>query len=494
MTAQHNPYTSHLQYVALADYDASKLTGTPVEQKTVPGTGPTAKPPSPPQSYYRIPLMFNFGSSENKRLDNFLLECCEMESPNGIINQQCTDKPDCKIMVRFDRNNVDHDRFLNVMCKIHEVCACLLAQVKGTIKMYNFNPNIAEATGLKYPVFRPRDDYTGEFIPSKNLTMYFKLNSQHDPTIFTNPSGQPIPWHRLEKATVSFIPLLHVQHIHIGGGRASIKISIISATVTSFYPQNTLVRQLATIVTLRNNPVPLLPGHSVNVKNAEGSTPSLAHLRETPDIVSYREYVSSRLACTPVETKLLNTHQNKYCTIPLLYKYNINNKDVLRSFLLEACQLNSKMGISKYDDFPDARPTIGCQFDLDNPEHTRFIDTINEVYTGCTHILGQMKGNAQMFAFNPRLPEVTGFRSPLYKPRDHITRLELPGAPSIYFKLNAQTLFVDITGRIIPHELLTKTEMTFIPLLHVKSIYVKGFASLQMTIQSAVVTSIKACP
>lgn len=502
MTAQPNPYTSHLQYVNFADYYESKLACTPmdIEQKTFPGTGPNAKPPSPPQVYYRIPLVFNFGSSENKHLDNFFLEGCEMESANGIITepQRCTNKIDCKIMARFDRSDASHTRFLDVINKIYEGCAYMLYWFKDRVKMYQFNARLAEATGLKYPVFRPCDDVTGEFVPYKEPTIFFKLNSQHDITMFTNPSGQLIPWHRLEKATITFIPLLRFQCIHISGGRASIKISIISATVTSFYPQNTIVRQLATILTLRNdpsNPAHLLPGQ-VAVRTCQQNnigTSTVAHLRESADIVSYHSYTSNCLVRTPVETKTIRSPRDQYYTIPLLYKYTLNNQDVLRPFLLEACQLNSKLGIAKYDNFPNAHPSIGCQLDLDNPDHSRFIDTINQVYTACTFILGQMKGCVKMHRFNPALPETSGFHFPLYKPRDPITCHELPGAPSIYLKLNAQTLFVDITGRIIPHDLLTKTEMTFIPLLHVKSIYIREFACLQMTIQSAIVTSIKNC-
>jgi len=244
-------------YVTYKDYTNTRLSCTPSEQKTIPGTGPQANPQSPPQYYYQIPLLYNFGTLENRVLNDFLFEGCEMETPYGIQSKPGpSGRMEHSIMCRFDANNSDHNQFINAMTQLHGGCAFILQQMKGAVKLYNFNAQMAEATGLKSAIYRPRDEITGEIIQGRAPSMFLKLFSRGKPpmaeeTLFTGLDEKPITWTLLRGVEMKFIPLIHFKRMYVGGGKASIQMEVVSAVVTSIRARNTTTRQVTTIHNLR---------------------------------------------------------------------------------------------------------------------------------------------------------------------------------------------------------------------------------------------------
>lgn len=240
------------------DFQIQRLSCTPFEQKTIPGTGPQANPPSAPQFYYQIPLLYNFGEPiENRKLNDFLFEACEMDSKFGIQSKVGqSGRPEHSIMVTLDGNIADQARFIETTGQLHAGCAYILGQMKGGVKLPLFNAQMAEATGLKNPVHRPRDEVTGELIQGRNPSMFLKLFSRGKPpmveqTLFTGLDGKPIPWTLLTGVEIKFIPLIHVKRIYVGGGKASIQMEVTSAVVTSVRARNTSTRQTGTIERLK---------------------------------------------------------------------------------------------------------------------------------------------------------------------------------------------------------------------------------------------------
>jgi hypothetical protein len=149
-------------------------------------------------------------------------------------------------------NNPDHVRFVETIGQIHGGAAYILSQMKGGVKLYNFDPKMAEATGLKNPVYRARDQVTGEIVQGRAPSMFLKLFSRGtgvlaEQTLFTGPTGKPIPWTLLQGVEMKFIPLIHVKRIYVGGGKGSIQMEVVSAVVTSVRARNTSTRQLQTI-------------------------------------------------------------------------------------------------------------------------------------------------------------------------------------------------------------------------------------------------------
>jgi hypothetical protein len=247
------------EYATYTDFTVSRLSCTPSEQKTIPGTGPQSKPASPPQYYYQIPLMYNFGTQENRILNDFLFEGCELETNFGIQSKPSqSGRVEHSIMCRFDLNNKEHVSFIESIGNIHAGCAYILSQMKGQVKLYNFNPEMAEATGLKNPVYRARDELTGEVIQGRSPSIFLKLfnrgkGTMTEQTLFTGLDGKPISWTLLQGVEMKFIPLIHVKRIYVGGGKASIQMEVLSAIVTCVRARNTTSRQLGTIQRLQHD-------------------------------------------------------------------------------------------------------------------------------------------------------------------------------------------------------------------------------------------------
>lgn len=251
-TAQYSaqPTPTFATYI---DYTSTKLTCTPFEQKTIPGTGQQATPPSPPQFYYQIPLMYNFGTDDVRILNDFVFEACELNSSVGIQSKPGqSGRLEHSIMCKFDANNAGHSRFIETIGQIHAGCAYILSQMKGGVKLFNFDPKMAEATGLKNPVYRARDQVTGEIVQGRAPSMFLKLFSRGtgplaEQTLFTGLDGKPVPWTLLQGVEMKFIPLIHVKRLYVGGGKASIQMEVVSAVITDIRARNTTTRQLSTI-------------------------------------------------------------------------------------------------------------------------------------------------------------------------------------------------------------------------------------------------------
>lgn len=240
-------------YTTFSDYTNARLSCTPSEQKTIPNTGPQANPPTAPQYYFQVPLMYDFGSPDKKMMRDFLLEGCEMETKFGIQSKQGpSGRMESSIMCSYDTNNPDHHKWIETMNLIHSGCAYILQAMKGVVKLYNFDAKMAEATGMKHPVYRPRDELTGDIIQGRAPSMFLKLFSRGKPpmveeTLFTDIHGKPIPWSLLRMVEMKFIPLIHIKRIYIGGGKCSIQMEVSSAIVTAVRARGSTTLQLTTI-------------------------------------------------------------------------------------------------------------------------------------------------------------------------------------------------------------------------------------------------------
>lgn len=251
-TTQHEQHTTNQSFVTYDEYSTPNLTCTPAEPKTVPD-GPSKGTP-----YHMIPFLYNYGTVEHRRLSDFLLEGSEVSTSFGIQSKpNQSGRLEHSIMVSFDVNDGAQARFIETMNQIHGGAAYILQQMKGTVKLFNFNAQMAEATGLKNPIYRPRDELTGEIIQGRKPSYYFKLFQRGkapmvEQTLFTDLNGKPIPWTLLQGVDMKFIPLIHIKRIYVGGGKASIQMEVVSAVVTSVRARNTATQQLSTINRLQH--------------------------------------------------------------------------------------------------------------------------------------------------------------------------------------------------------------------------------------------------
>lgn len=505
-----HPYTDHHKYVKYDAYITSSLVSKAVEQKELPGI----IYPSP--NFHQLPLSYKYENNSND--DDFIIEGCEMETNMGIVTTICSDKQILfNICAKFNRYNSEHIRFLEMVNKIYQDSAYQLNQVKNKVKMYYFNMRSPEATGFKYPLYQPRDDMTGEPIPGQDFSLYLKLIYRDtEQTVFTDVSGNVIPWHKLEGTDMKFIPLIYFKDIFIYNGRASFRFEMISAVVTSFHRRNSISKQIPTLTALQQDHLNLSATLTNELKILSCDRENINHYRnlqrgdssysyDSKYIVSHKTYKSSMLSNTRA---VLQRHHHdyyppiEYYKIPLFYNYGSDHDLNLKDFFFEGCEMETNSGIQSIINHDGAtKHYIFTQFDSNNPIHTQWIASMRKIYDDCVDLLYSIKKKIKMYGFDKNYPEWTGFKFPLYYPRDNNTGEILKDKPpSMFLKLfgngrrlnQEQTLFTDMHGNPVPWELLSNIQMKFIPLIHIKYIYVNNSrASIQMHLQSAIITSIK---
>jgi hypothetical protein len=270
---QYHTEINNQEYTTYLNYTTNRLSCTPPEQKVIPGTGPQAQPPTPPQNYYQIPLMYNNGTPENRILNDFLIEGCEMKTDIGVQSKPSIGNPtrlDHSVMVKFDENNQEQGDFIKCMEAVYEGCGYILHQYKGNVKIPHFNTSMAVATGFKGLVYRPIDEVTSQPIQGRAPSMYFKLFSRGkapfvEQTLFTGLDGKPISWTLLQGVEMKFIPLLHIKRVYIGGGKASIQMDMMSAIVTDIKQRGSTTRQTNTLAQLNQNRPQLLDTVSAQI-------------------------------------------------------------------------------------------------------------------------------------------------------------------------------------------------------------------------------------
>jgi hypothetical protein len=244
-------------YVTYNNFSTERLTASQAETKTVPGTGPGANPPTPPQNYYQISIMYNYGT-DTSRVNDFLIEGPEIESSAGIQSkpaQSGVGRFDHSIPCRFDLGDPDQKKFIDVMDSIYRACAYIIGTMKGAVNLRYFEAERPEGQ-FTNPVYRPFDKVTNQVIAGRAPSMYLKLFSRGkdamaEQTLFTGVDGNPIPWPLLQNVEMKFIPLIHVKRIYVGS-KASLQMEVQSAIVTSIRARNSASKQLATLQRLQH--------------------------------------------------------------------------------------------------------------------------------------------------------------------------------------------------------------------------------------------------
>lgn len=231
------------------------------------------------------------------------------------------------------------------------------------------------------------------------------------------------------------------------------------------------------------------------------------------DYTTYEIYTNRRLTCTPVETKQIPHTKEEhdqiakgikvtakhYYVIPIKYNYAKNETDKNnKEFYFEGCEVFSPTGImTKPGPSGREESSIMIRYNISNPEESKMIAAQDEVHAGCAHIVQQYRHAVKIPSFSAEHAVMCGFKNPTYRPVDSTTGEIMQGAsPTCFMKLfkrpNGSTLFTDPNGTPIDWKLLRNVELTFIPLIHFKRIYVGSKPSLQSEVKSGIVTKVQA--
>lgn len=213
-------------------------------------------------SYKEVPIQYNYGTPEAPIIDSCFFECPEVLSYGGIQCERKTLPPKNEgdppyiqekfsMMFSFDLQEEECAGCLVKLDELHKASSFAFAKHKGKVGMYDFDPE-RPGGSFKNPVYYTRDPVTGERVKGRNPTLWVKLNHwKNNKTLFTDLNENSIDWSLLTDVEVKMIPLLHIEKIYIGGGKASLQIKLVSAVITDIAPLNTRTRQTRTIDRLK---------------------------------------------------------------------------------------------------------------------------------------------------------------------------------------------------------------------------------------------------
>jgi len=292
-------------YVTYDKFDVTNLRAGEIQEKTV----SAKKGETSTQKYKELPLLYCYPPS-NPQESGTVIKTLRIEFPELLTRDGITEKPgqngklDISIPVKLPPHGVTK-KLIDMISTLHQGCAHYLYAVRGLAGMYEFNKDNATATGFKNPIFYSRDKTTGEIRAGADPTFFLKLlkrgyGASEEKTLFTDLDEKPIPWHLLKGVEMTFIPLMEVDHIYLGGGKASLQLKMISAVVTSVAKRNTKTTQDETIKRLRETNPDI--SRMVSEQIQELKRLYLDNGPETPEVTMEAPKPESGLTVVPPQT------------------------------------------------------------------------------------------------------------------------------------------------------------------------------------------------
>ena len=245
-------------FVDYPDFDASKLLGGSVEEKTIQGKT---------EKYKQIDLKYNYGTVEKPMITDCYFQFPPCKTSGLLIKtdkEQPNKPPSYSMMIKFAVNDEEHKKCLAQIAALHKSCCNILHRNRVACGMFDFEADRPGQT-FKSPVYFARDKLTGEIMQGRDPSMFAKLISyKGGRTLFSYPdnedidpkTGRPnlksINWEALEQVDMSIIPLIKFEKIYIGS-KASLQCKMVSAIVLSVVKSGSQSRQLSTVERLLSN-------------------------------------------------------------------------------------------------------------------------------------------------------------------------------------------------------------------------------------------------
>jgi len=210
--------------------------------------------------YFEMKLHYNYGTVEDPVISDLFLELPELPATGIRVREDQTmgkngsyTKKNHSMMIKFDMSDPktknEIAKALEKTEELHASACSFVYKNKGKVKMHDYN---GQPGGLfKSPIYRPRDENTGEIIKGKNPNLWIKLrNYKNNKTLFTDLNGKVVDWSLLTDVDIHFVPLLHFEKIYVGA-KASLQVYLASAILTKIVPMNTETRQMSTLERLK---------------------------------------------------------------------------------------------------------------------------------------------------------------------------------------------------------------------------------------------------
>ena len=182
----------------------------------------------------------------------------------------------------------------------------------------------------------------------------------------------------------------------------------IDSDVLIQYPNSPLIASIFKKASKSNNPA--LAGYLFKLLAKTYSTTEKRY-NEFDKVVQYESYNPSLLSFHALETKQVPNSPAIFKQIRPVYQNYPNWVLKLPSVQITFTKQEVHNELPIY--------TGMLKFDLQNPEHKTFLDTISSIYKQCATELENHKLTLNMRYFTANDPEATGFKNPIYVPYNH---------------------------------------------------------------------------
>lgn len=223
---------------------------------------------------------------------------------------------------------------------------------------------------------------------------------------------------------------------------------------------------------------------------------------------SYENFSGTNIQASEPKAKTFSSTQGTqtYHETPLLYNYGTSTAPIIDQCFIEFPAVTTNGGIVYQSETKKSKNpgeenynketySMMFVFDLKNSEIPGFLGKMDELHHGVAQAILPWKGKIGLRHLDPKNPEATGLKNPVFYKLDQITNERVKGRnPSIWVKLNHwknnKTLFTDLNGTPIDWSLLNEVEATMVPLMHVEKVYSGATTSIQFKMVSAVIIDI----
>lgn len=228
----------------------------------------------------------------------------------------------------------------------------------------------------------------------------------------------------------------------------------------------------------------------------------------------YENFNGAHVQSSEPKSKTYQTVQGlqTYHETPLLYNYGTTEVPIVDRCFVEFPPVMCNGGIvyqkeEKKSTKPQNNKNPGDEmyvkesysvmftFDLQDPDIQKFLPKMDELHRGVAQSLVPWKAKIGLRHLDPKNPEATGLKNPIYYKVNELTNERVVGRnPSLWVKLNhwknSKTMFTDLNNNPIDWSLLYDVDIKMIPLVNAKQVYSGTKASIQFELVSAIILDI----
>lgn len=227
---------------------------------------------------------------------------------------------------------------------------------------------------------------------------------------------------------------------------------------------------------------------------------------------------------------------DKYWEIPLLYNYGTPECPVIDTFQFQGPKMRAMSGIKKDEEKKDETQQNNQQnqsnqqnnqvqqnnqsnqqggqgqqkkkesfstlvkFPQEDPVNVEFVEAMKKVHLATAGLIWLQRFKVGQPKFNKEDPEASLYKSPVYFPIDKTTGEIIKGkAPSMWIKLlkkgsgvfEEKTIFRHINQTEIEWDLLIGSDIEFIPIFSIATVYLSAKPSIQIKLKEALVIRVE---